>query len=192
MLTGFTRKTNSMGGHGKQREIQAYNNLVFDWDIDYQGYQRNDGDIPEGYIDFHLVIEIVEAIIKVRDEKTNKKVKRPGYKLTAYQNIVYPERQWQSYIIYDEEFKKEHLNKAFDVFQREVLNVQDWIAIAESRACLIPENKEAFECMFCGWVTDRMADDITCHGCGKRFWSEKIWSKRTKDEPKAQFLAKPS
>ena len=177
MLTGFYQKGTEMDVYSKEVESRRYNNLIFDWDIEYQGYQRKEVDIPEGYVDFHVIIEIVEAIVTVRDKKTYKKGKKPGYKLTVSQAIAYPEEEWESFIIYDEQFKKEQLNKAFDVCQGEILNIQNWITIAESRASLIPKKKDVFECMFCGWVTDQMGDDITCHGCGKRFWSDKMWGK---------------
>ena len=136
MLTTFYQKGPAMNGHSKQIESRRYNNLVFDWEIEYQGYQRKKADNSEGYVDFHVIIKIVEAIITARDEKTYKKVKKPGYKLTVSQAIAYSEKDWELYIIYNEKFKKEQLNKAFDLCTREILNIQNWITIAESRANL--------------------------------------------------------
>ena len=72
----------------------------------------------------------------------------------------------------EEAFKQAEIRKAFDAFQRELINIHSWIEIAESRVRLISSEKDAFECPFCGWVTDELDDDITCHGCGKRFWFE--------------------
>jgi uncharacterized protein with PIN domain len=63
------------------------------------------------------------------------------------------------------------------VFQREVLNVQNWAEIAESRVRLMPNQNDIFECLHCGWVTDIWSDDITCQGCGKRYWSERMWGR---------------
>ena len=84
---------------------------------------------------------------------------------------------WESYVVYEECFPQNKLKKAFDVFEREVLNIQSCIRIAESRARVIPMANDVFECPCCGWVTDIWSEDITCNGCGKRFWSETLWSK---------------
>lgn len=69
----------------------------------------------------------------------NKKVKRPGYKLLITQNTLLPEEDWETIIVYEEEFKQDQLNKAIDIFQRELLNIQSWILIAEPEqpSCLI-------------------------------------------------------
>ena len=85
------------------------------------------------------------------------------------------EKEWESYITYEESFQMGQLKKAFDAFQRELLNIQSWIEIAESRARIIPQGNEVFECFHCGWVTDIWSDDITCKGCGKRYWSDRLW-----------------
>ena len=60
----------------------------------------------QGYIDFHVVVEIVETLIRVKDQKTKKKVERPGYKLIVFQNMALEGREWESYNVYDEPFKK--------------------------------------------------------------------------------------
>jgi len=44
----------------------------------------------------------------------------------------------------------------------------------------MPDNKDTFECPFCGWATNSTKDDTSCHGCGKRFWSDKMWGMRDK------------
>ncbi len=106
----------------------------------------------QGYIDFHVAVEIVDTLIRVKDKKTGKKVKRPGYTLIVFQNMALEDKEWESYIVNEESFKKDELKKAFDVFQREILNIQNWIEIAESRARLIPTGSAVFECWFCGWV----------------------------------------
>ena len=179
MLNRFSQKTISMAEHTKQLDLRPYNNLIYDWEIEYKGYWRGEDDIPEGFVDFHVYVDITEALVTARDKKTHKKLKRPGYKLTVTQNHAFPEMGWESYVVYDEEFKKDQLDKAFDAFQRELLNIQGWIIIAESRAKLIPEGKDVFECMHCGWVTDQLKDDITCIGCGKRYWSYNLLNKAT-------------
>jgi len=175
MLTGFTKKAISLGQYNKQHGIRRWNSLVYDWDVEFTGYQRSDDDRPQGYIKFHVIIEIIEALVNTRDKKTYKKTKVPGYKLTITQNMALPENDWESFIVYEEDFMKNQIHNAIDAFQRELLNIQSWIEVAESRAELIPKDKDVFECPFCGWVKDSRQDDISCYGCGKRFWSEKLW-----------------
>jgi hypothetical protein len=153
----------------------------FTWDYEYQDYSREEdsswyeeyNDIPEGYIECHVVIELYEALVKVRD-KNHKIVARPGYKLIVAQSVAYPDRAWETFLIHDEEYPGKKFKTAIDDFMNHILTVQDWITTAESRAKLIPEKKDVFECMHCGWVTDKCKDDIVCHGCGKRYWSEKL------------------
>lgn len=181
MLSAFAKQTITLEDHNKSSGFRRWNNLIYDWEVEYQGYNLPDDiypDAPEGFIDFHVVVEIIEALVTVREK--HKKVKRPGYKLSITQNTLLPDENWESIITYEEEFKQDQLNKAIDIFQRELLNIQSWILIAESRANLMPDNKHTFECPFCGWATDSTKDDISCHGCGKRFWSEKMWGIQNK------------
>jgi len=182
MLSAFAKQTISFEEQNKRSGFRRWNNLIYEWEVEYQGYNRPDEiypDAPKGFIDFHVVVEIIEALVTARDKKY-KKVKRPGYKLSITQNTCLPENDWESILVYEEEFKQDQLKKAFDIFQRELLNIQSWIIIAESRATLMPDNKNTFECPFCGWATDSIEDDISCHGCGKRFWSEKMWGIQNK------------
>ena len=172
MLSSFSQKTISMGESTKN--FRPWNNIIFDWDVEYFGYSRGI-DEPEGIIEYHVIVELMEALVKARNPKTNKKIEMPGYKLIINQNMAFKGRGWESYVVYEEAFQKDKLKKAFDVFQREVLNIQGWIRIAESRLHLIPKGLDVFECSFCGWVTNAWSDDITCQGCGKRYWSDKLW-----------------
>ena len=159
------------------KDFRPWNMVVLEWDVEYCGYDRGENSEPEGYVDFHVIVQIVEALVDVREKKHYRKIKKPGYKLVATQNMAFEGLPWQSYIVFEECFPQNQLKKAFDVFEREVLNIQSWIEIAESRARVIPKANDVFECPFCGWVTDIWSDDITCKGCGKRFWSERIWGK---------------
>ena len=171
-LSGFLGKTISMDE--LMGDFRPWNNVVLDWDIDYQGYQR-DGEGEEGYLDFHVIVEIKEAVVKAKDPKTHRRLKKPGYKLTVIQNTAVVGKEWERYIVYDESFQMDQLRKAFNAFQHELLNIQCWVEIAESRARIIPQGNDVFECFHCGWVTDIWADDIMCPGCGKRYWSERLW-----------------
>ena len=174
MLSSFSTKTISMDDSTKG--FRPWNNNVFDWEVEYQGYYREEGK-HEGYVDFHVLVDIREALVKVRkDNKTYRKIEVPGYKLIITQKMALAGRERESYVVYEEAFQKEKLGKAFDVFSREVLNIQGWIKIAESRVRLIPDKSEVFECVFCGWVTDVWSDDILCEGCGKRYWSDRLWT----------------
>jgi hypothetical protein len=176
MLSSFAKKTISVDESTKG--FRPWNNLILNWEVEYRGYSREDGE-PEGYVDFHVVVEITEALVKVRTPKTYKKVKRPGYKLIVVQNMAFEGREWDGCIVYEESFIKDRLKRVFDVFHREVLNIQRWIRIAESRARLIPNRADVFGCPFCGWATNVWMDDITCEGCGKRFWSGKLWKRNS-------------
>ena len=173
ILSSFSQKTISFSEATK--DVRYWNNLIIDWEVEYRGFSKSEMDELEGYIDFHVVVEIVEALIPVKDQRTGKKVERPGYTLIVFQNMVLEGKNWESYVVYDESFTKDKLVKAFDVFKREILNIQNWIEIAESRARLIPSGNVVFECWSCGWVVEKLNDDITCFGCGKRFWSDKLW-----------------
>jgi len=174
MLSSFASKTISMDE--STRGFRPWNNNVFDWDVEYQGYYK-EGDEHESYVDFHVLAEIRETLVKVRkDDKTYRKIEVPGYNLIITQNMALTGGEWESYVVYEEAFQKKQLRKAFDVFRREVLNIQGWIEIAESRARLMPDRADVFECVFCGWVTDTWTDDILCEGCGKRYWSDRLWA----------------
>ena len=171
-LTTFSEKTIDLAESTK--DFRAWNNVILSWEITYVGYSRGD-DGPLGYIDFHVYVDIQEAIVKINKPKRRKKGKGPGYRLTVTQNIAFEGKEWETYLVYEESFEKQNLRKSFDAFQRELLNIQTWVEIAESRARIIPMQNDVFECPFCGWVTDIWADDIMCPGCGKRFWSERMW-----------------
>lgn len=172
-LSAFSERTISM--NKSMEDFRPWNHLILDWEIEYQGYSRRDDDGEEGYIDFHVIVEIREAVVNARDPKTHKKLKKHGYRLTIIQNIAFAGKEWESIIAYEESFQMDQLRKAFDVFQRELLNIQCWVDIAESRARIIPQENDIFECLHCGWVTDVWDDDIICQGCGKRYWSERLW-----------------
>lgn len=174
MLSSFSTKTISMDVSTKA--FRPWNNNIFDWEVEYQGYYREE-DEHEGYVDFYVLADIREALVKMRkDKKTYRKIEVPGYKLIITQKMALAGREWESYVVYEEVFPKKQLRKAFDVFMRELLNIQGWIEIAESRARLMPDQADVFECDFCGWVTDIWTDDILCEGCGKRYWSDKLWA----------------
>ena len=160
-------------------DFRLWDRTIIDWDVEFQGYASGDDDdaLP-GYIDFHLIVHVFEAYVSARDPKTYKKIEVPGYMVVVTQNVALPGEDWESWTIFDEGYKKKDLPKAIDVFQRELLNAQTIILVAESRAKLVPTGKAVFECPFCGWVTDSEDDDTTCMGCGKRFWSEKMWGGR--------------
>ena len=175
MLSSFSKKTISV--EEATKDFRQWNNVIFDWNVKYKGYFRGEDYEPEGYIDFSIVVRIVEALVKAKSQKSRKNVKLPGYKLVVSQNMVIAGKEWDACVVYDESFQKNEIKKTFDVFQRELMNIQGWIDIAESRTRLMPERKDIFECPFCGWVTDVWSDDIVCYGCGKRFWSEKSWGK---------------
>lgn len=179
-LSSFVTKWISMDE--AMKDFRPWNEIILDRDVKYQGYQRNKEGQPEGYIDFHVIAKIVEAVVDVKvkrnGRKTPKKVKRPGYKLVVTQNVALPEMERITHILYEESFTENLLKKAFDVFQGEVTYLQSCIEIAESRAKLIPNRRDIFECPFCGWVTDEWSDDITCEGCGKRFWSQRLWNRK--------------
>ncbi|MFO7881177.1 MAG: hypothetical protein R6U52_01400 [Kosmotogaceae bacterium] len=179
MLSSFADKHISLDEHNQQSGFRRWNSLIYDWEVEYQDYIRPDEnwhDAPEGYVETHVIVEITEALVTARDKKY-KKVKRPGYKLTVTQNRLLPgdEQEWESYTTLEEEYQKDKLNNCFSAFQRELLNIQIWIAVAESRAKLLPTNSETFECPFCGWATNTTSHDISCIGCGKRFWDSELF-----------------
>lgn len=172
MLSSFSAKTISLDEATK--DFRPWNNKIFDWEVEYQGYSQGEDEV-EGYIEFHIVAEIKEALVKTRKGKSHKKVEVPGYVVLITQNMVFESGEKESYVAYEESFTKTELKKAFDVFMLELLEIQTWIKIAESRSLLIPVKADVFECHCCGWVTDKWADDICCEGCGKRFWSRSLW-----------------
>lgn len=178
MLGAFCQKTIPVSEATK--DLRPYNRVILNWEVDYRGFSSKEPDEPQGYLDFHIYVSIKESLIRIRDQKTGKKVERPGYKLTVAQDMAFEGQKWESYLVHEESFKQTEIRKAFDAFQRELLNIQGWIDIAESRAKFIPSGKDAFECPFCGWVTDELEDDITCYGCGKRFWSESLLKRQAR------------
>lgn len=171
-LAGFSDKSIPIGE--STSDFRPWNRVILNWDIDYQGYQR-DGEGEEGYLDFQVCVVIRESLVRVKDPQTGKKKEKPGYGLTVFQSVASNGRELDSQVVYEEHFQMGEFPKAFDAFQREVLNVQTWVEIAESRAQLMPNQNDVFECLHCGWVTDTWSDDIICEGCGKRYWSEKLW-----------------
>ena len=174
MLSQFTEKTISMDESTKG--FRPWNTVILDWEVEYRGYSRGDSQ-QKGYLDFHVIVEMREALVSARKGNTYKKLERPGYKLTVTQERTFEGREQERSIVHEESFQKDQIKIAFDAFQREVINIQSWIKIAESRARIIPQENDIFECYCCGWVTDIWSDDITCQGCGKRYWSEKLWKR---------------
>jgi len=172
MLSEFTKETVSMDAF--TLGFRPWNQVILDWGVDYTGYTREEGQ-NEGYLGFHILVELKEALVRGREEKTSKKVPRPGYMLTVTQEMTFEDGKTEQYIIHEESFPKDECKKAVDAFQRELLIIQTWIEIAESRARIMPQHNDVFECPWCGWVTDIVSDDITCQGCGKRYWSERMW-----------------
>lgn len=63
-LSSFSEKTISMDK--TMIDFRSWNHLILDWEIKYCGYLRGD-DVQEGYIDFHVVVEIREAMVEERD-----------------------------------------------------------------------------------------------------------------------------
>ncbi len=174
MLSAYSQKTITMDQ--SIDGFRRWNRKIVDWDIDYRGYStENGGD----FIDFHVAVELREAIVKVRVEKGagKKKVDRAGYRLTVFQAFVIGENEPEGFICSQEDFALYQKAKAVDVFEREIMNIQNWVMIAELRSELIPAAKAVFECPFCGWVTDTWSPDISCMGCGKRFWAKEMWSR---------------
>ena len=104
MLSSFSQKTISFSEATK--DLRHWNNLILDWEVEYRGFSNDEMDELEGFIDFHVVVEIIEALIHVKDQKTGKKVERPGYKLIVYQNMAFESNNWESHIVYDETFTK--------------------------------------------------------------------------------------
>jgi hypothetical protein len=187
-LSDFAQKTISFGK--AMRDFRAWNRVILDWDIAYQGYQRDEQ--REGHVDFHVQVVIREASVRLKDSQTQKMRKMPGYSLAIFQVIALGGDQSESLTVYEESFRINELPKAFDAFQQSVLTVQTWAEIAESRARVMPNQNDVFECFHCGWATDIWSDEITCEGCGKRYWSERMWSKRLRDgdSPRPVFSAK--
>ena len=172
-LSSFAEKAISL--EESTKDFRPWDKTIIDWEIKYHGYVREEGG-PKGFIECHVTVEIKESLIQIKNPKTHKKVTKPGYKLSVFQDVSFEGKGRENNIVYEEEFEKQDLKKAFDVFQRELLNVQGWVEIAESRARIIPKENDVFECIHCGWVTDILSDGITCEGCGKRYWSERFFT----------------
>jgi hypothetical protein len=58
-------------------DFRPWNRVVLDWDIHYQGYQRDEQ--REGHLNFHVRVVLREA--SARDPQTGKKREMPGYSL---------------------------------------------------------------------------------------------------------------
>jgi hypothetical protein len=160
-------------------DFRPWNRVVLDWTIDYQGYQRDEQ--REGHVDFHVRVVIREALVRLKGTQTQKKRKMPGYSLTIFQVIAFDGDLRDPQVVFEELFRADELPKAVDAFQQQVLNVQTWVEIAESRARVMWNQNDVFECFHCGWVTDIWSDEITCEGCGKRYRAERMWSKWARD-----------
>lgn len=173
-LEGFSQKTIPLSE--LTSDFRAWNRCLLDWDIEYQGYER-EGEGEPGYVDFSVRVEIREALVMAKNPQTHKKTERPGYKLTVTQGMSFNGLVIDPQIVHEESFQIDQLGKAFDAFQEELLQIQAWIEIAESRARLIPNQNDVFECLQCGWVTDIWSDDLMCQGCGRRYWSQRLWSR---------------
>ncbi len=188
MLSAFSAKTIAMDQSNEG--FRPWNNKALVWNLAYRGYfDEGDGGI-HGLMDFFVEVELREAVIKVRSKTSarNKKVERPGYRLTITQSFIIhqgEESAPETFIAYQEDFALHEKRKAVDVFAREIMNIQGWAMIAESRALFIPSGRAVFECPFCGWVTDSWNRDICCDGCGKRFWSKEMWSQMPASLPLA-------
>ncbi len=65
ILSSFSRKTISFSEATK--DLRPWNNLILDWDVEYQGFSNDEMDEPQGYIDVHVAVEIIEALIRVKD-----------------------------------------------------------------------------------------------------------------------------
>ena len=168
-LSDFAQK--AISSSNSLPNSRDWNRVVLDWDIDYQGYQRDEQ--REGHVDFHVRVVLREALVRLKDLQTQTKRQMPGYSLTIFQTVSFDTDRRDSHVIFEELFRADELPKAVDAFQQAVLNVQTWADIAESRARVMPNQNDVFECFHCGWVTDIWSDEITCEGCGKRYWSEK-------------------
>ena len=83
-LCAFGGKTISVADW--TQDFRPWNRVVLDWEIEYSGYARGDEN-PKGYVHYHVIVELTEALVLVRKPKTYKKIERPGYKLTVTQNI---------------------------------------------------------------------------------------------------------
>lgn len=177
MLSAFGKKTIPLSEYTK--DFKPYNTIVLEWDIEYQDYcsEWQPMDMPEGVYDFRAAVVVKEALIKVRDMsvKSYKKKEVPGYKVVTEYSMLDPAGAWLVYDGHEKDFSKEELKKATDFFMEMVLRIEQWLCVPESRVKLIPAKKAEFECFNCGWVTDKWKDEIICEGCGKRFWSQKMW-----------------
>jgi len=182
-LSDFAQKTVSTSK--SLSDFRPWNCVVLDCDIAYQGYQRDEQ--REGIVDFHVRVVIREAMVRLKDPQTYKKRKMPGYSLKIFQLIAFDGDRSDSLIVFEELFRADELPKAVDAFQQQVLSAQTWVEIAESRARVMWNQNDVFECFHCGWVTDIWSDEILCEGCGKRYWSERMWSKGLGDAPAPCF-----
>jgi hypothetical protein len=189
MLDSFSQSEISVDEVTK--DFKPYNNTILAWEIEIEDYWQDEEERGE-LISRTIEITVKEALVKIKNDK-GKKVEVPGYL------VLISEDMYKSggilidgFIQASEEFKKQDFKKAVDCYIRYMLDVQDWIFIADSRAALKPERKEQFECPFCGWCSEIPLEETefkdTCLGCGKRFWDlskqsqEAIENENTKPE----------
>ena len=59
-------------------DFRPWNRVILDWDIGYQGYQRDDQ--REGPVDFQVRVVLREAMVRLKDPQTGKKRQMPGYR----------------------------------------------------------------------------------------------------------------
>jgi hypothetical protein len=183
MLSSFGKKTTTLSE--VTTDLQPWNNVIYDWDIEFWGYGGGEFSEQEGHIQYTVNICIKEALVKLIDKKKKKRVEQPGYIVEGNADMLQPEGSSIEFDVYHKVYPKKDLAQAYDSFMDAVLVVQGMITIAESRAALIPIGKVVFECPFCGWCYDKDEDDTSCQGCGKRFWSEKL----LRGESKSQTLS---
>lgn len=89
-LSSFSEKTIDMDESTKG--FRPWNNKVVGWEIEYQGYANDEE--KEGYLDFIVEIEIVEALVKIKVPEKSKKVERPGYRLLVTQSVRFENEFW--------------------------------------------------------------------------------------------------
>jgi len=174
-LTNFEKKTISPNALWQRDQEADLASRLLDWVVCYNGYKRADfhEEESEGVVKFTVRVMLEQAFIRTWDKRLRKRTTKPGYRIVMCQLVVFPDGD--KITLPDEVIQEVGLRykaRAVDAFTREIMNVQCWITIAESRARLIPKKRDWFECPFCGWVTDEESSDVMCQGCGKRFWME--------------------
>lgn len=167
---------NSLERAGRRR--RGFSSQLLVWEVEYIDYQRSDPEIEavQGYVLSEARIELREALIRRWNPQARKKTQWPGFVVSVSKKITYPDgpvTNLKDCIL--NESKLSEKTKAVDAFRNAVLNVESWILIAQARVRLIPRELDALECMGCGWVTDDASEDITCPGCGNKFWFGEAW-----------------